>query len=762
MSVDFTKTASRTFGLSQNLILLAFACALFSSAMLMFGIQPLFAKFVLPRLGGSPAVWSVALVFFQGILVLGYAYAHLLTKLTQPRTAAMIHTAVMLAAIACLPIAYPEGWTEVPATNVPFWVLSLFAVGVGFPAFAISANAPLLQSWFSRTGHRHAADPYFLYGASNIGSFIGLMAYPFILEPVFQLQTQSLVWSGGFVILAAMIGICGFIVAQLCTTSNNTAADGQSAAQATSIKAAPVTWTERFTWMALAMIPSGLLVGVTAYITTDLASAPFLWIIPLAMFLATFVITFQRTPVISHARIRQLHVLIVAPVAVLLVSPFMSGLLSLVVHLAVFFICAMLCHGELVRRRPASVHLTEFYMLMSIGGVMGGLFASLIAPNIFSTIHEYPILLAATFLCNPLIWNKANKLSLQKDWPLAVLALLVVGMFVPLLTDFIHWAWFSGIVIFTISAYLLRNNPRAQAAAVASGMFLVALYQPYSDELVRVRSFFGVSSVVSADNGRAHVLKHGTTDHGREIRLDASGNRLESRPEGTRYYHQRGAIVAAFDAIRQKSGRIDDAMIVGLGAGSMACQRREGERWSYVEIDPEVIKLARDPKYFSFLEKCGESEGVILADGRLALEKARNAQFDLILMDAFSSDAIPVHLLTREAMALYRTKLKQDGAMVLHISNRHMELRSVVDAMAKAEGLVAYFNDRAGPGWPTDESKYEADASVAVVAANMQALGGILDDERWQPLKAENLPEAWTDSYSNIIGAIWRKKTSTD
>ena len=731
-------------------VLAVFVGTLFTSALLLFGVQPMFAKMVLPKLGGSAAVWSVALVFFQGVLLLGYAYAHLLTSFLRPRPAVIAHLAVLAAALAFLPIAYPAGWDDVPQSGVQLWVLSLFAVGVGVPFFAVSASAPLLQYWFSKTGHPHGRDPYFLYGAGNIGSIAALLLYPFLLEPLVPLDTQSQLWTAGYVILGAMIMACGLVLRRMTIRD----ADPRKADPAPSVSTRKPAAADRLWWVALAMVPSGLLVGVTAYISTDLVASPLLWVLPLALFLLTFVVTFQRNPVLKHASVLRVHSLIVATALTAMFMPH-TGLYMAALHLGAFFISAMVCHGELVNRRPDAEHLTEFYLWMSFGGVLGGLFAGLIAPHIFSQVFEYPILMLAVFLVRRDTWSDGISLDRHRVLAIAVLAAVAAGLLFEPTRHAPDEVRLAGIGLMVVGIMLLNGAPLAQTGLLAASLLLVTAYGLNQDTIERARSFYGVNAVVLQKEGRYRVLNHGTTMHGAQRVLNGNGTAAQGRPEPLTYYQTNGPIAAAIDGMRVK-GPLGNIAVIGLGAGSMACHRRQGERWKFFEIDRKVVDLARNPVMFSFLSECGESDGIVVGDGRVTLAAEPDAAYDVILLDAFSSDTIPVHLLTREAVALYFAKLKPGGALVFHISNRHMELATVVAAVARSHGALTYSNRLGADLWKVDPEQYKLQALVAVVGKRPEDLGTLQVDSRWFRV-ADNIGLApWTDGYSSILGAIFR------
>src|SRR3954469_17812796 len=371
----------------NRLVLVVYTAAIFVSALLLFSVQPLFTKMVLPRLGGSPAVWSVAMVFFQSLLLGGYAYAHFLMQLRNRTIPVAIHLVLLGCAMTTLPLSIASGWGEPPSSGYALWLLGLFAVSIGLPFFALAANNPLLQAWFVRTGHPDGPDPYFLYASSNIGSFLALLSYPVLLEPIFTLRTQNLIWTGLYGVLIVLIAACGVLLlrapANLVVEQRN---DAPTAAPG---------WALRLRWIFLAAVPSGLLIAVTAHISTDVAAAPLLWVLPLSLYLLTWVLVFQSRPLLPHKWMLALQPLALAGVIVLLaVGGEQKLLLTLIGHQLCFFVIAMACHGELARTRPAARYLTGFYVALSFGGMVGGLFAGLVAPFTFSWVAEYPILLA--------------------------------------------------------------------------------------------------------------------------------------------------------------------------------------------------------------------------------------------------------------------------------------------------------------------------------------------------------------------------------
>src|SRR5258705_1280988 len=395
----------------NRLVLVVYTAAIFVSALLLFSVQPLFTKMVLPRLGGSPAVWSVAMVFFQSLLLGGYAYAHFLMQLRNRMLPVAIHLALLVVAMLTLPLSISSGWGDPPTSGYAFWLLGLFAVSIGLPFFALAANNPLLQAWFVRTGHPSGPDPYFLYASSNIGSFLALLSYPVLLEPMFTLRTQNLIWTGGYALLIVLIGACAVLLLRSPATA-------YVLAQTDDTDATAPPWSLRARWIFLAAVPSGLLIAVTAHISTDIAAAPLLWVLPLSLYLLTCVLVFQWRPLLPHQFMLTLKPLAITGVIVLLaVGGEQNLLLTLGGHQLCFFVIAMACHGDLARTRPAAKYLTGFYVALSFGGMIGGLFAGLIAPYTFSWIAEYPILLALAALCRPQGGNERFPRWSSWDWP---------------------------------------------------------------------------------------------------------------------------------------------------------------------------------------------------------------------------------------------------------------------------------------------------------------------------------------------------------
>ena len=742
----------------------------FLSALLLFAVQPMFAKTVLPVLGGSPSVWSVSVFFFQTALLVGYLYAHLLINKAPQHLTGYIHLAVCLAAAICLPIGMVSWMGEPPEGDPYLWQLGMFAASIGLPFMAVSANAPLLQAWFARTGHPNARDPYFMYAASNLGSLIALLGYPFLLEPAFGLSELTNLWAYAYGLLVLAIGGSFFLMrgAQAGGVPETAAA---APAGATDAPAAAPTLVNRLTWVGLAFVPSALVTAYTVHITTDVASAPLLWVIPLALYLLTFVLVFRDRPLIARETLLFLHLVALAVALIALAQYTNSWFIISITGLAVFITSALLAHRTLYEARPAPVHLTEFYLWMSLGGALGGMFTALVAPQIFSEIYEYPLLLALTMACRPGALSLSKERLKEEALPLAVIAAvgLAVIFAVPYIASSMRLPIFrqlgpTMIVVSVLTLVMLACVKNAPRQLVAAGTICLALVMLPSE--VRrgqaERSFFGVYRMqltLSGDRtGIFRTLVHGTTLHGAQRVADLKGKTVDDTVPTTYYYpgSPMGQTIAKRREILAAKGEKGRYGIVGLGTGSSSCHKQEGETFKFFEIDPTVIKIAKNPKNFTFISKCQPDIDIAIGDARLTIAKEADSSFDLFIIDAFSSDAIPVHMLTQEAVELFLKKLTPEGVVVLHTSNRYLDLNSVLAAIQKElpAGSVGMVMEDLQAG---RQSHPAQTGSIVVVFAKSEealkpykALKGVSD------LKDTGL-RAWTDDYSDILGAFWSR-----
>ena len=731
---------------SQTLMLAVFAAAIFLSAVLIFALQPMFTKMVLPALGGSPSVWSVAMVFFQAMLLAGYAYAHFLTRYLPMRFSVLVHLGVMIVATLALPLVIAQGWGRPPAQGEILWLLGLFTISIGLPFFALSANAPLLQAWFARTDHPAAKNPYFLYAASNAGSFLALLSYPFLIEPFLRLGNQTRFWTIGFYGLIALIVVCGLLVLRSRSlVSPPSYAGGKSRP----------TWRDALVWVVLAAVPSAFLIAVTAHMSTDVASSPLLWVVPLAFYLLTFVIVFQTKPAIPHRFALAMQPFLIALlVAVQTFSEIDYIFFVLAINIVAFFVTALVCHGELAQRRPAPRYLTEFFLWMSVGGVIGGISAGLIAPHVFNWVAEYPLLIVAGLLCRPGL-RRPKKKSEWLLWAIAIAltVLMVVSIRVwdiwPERTDFNAMI---GLVLLVAVIFLARE-PLKFAGAIAFALIIIKIYYIDGTNLDSLRSFFGVNRIYASSDGRFHVFLHGTTIHGAQKVLDQYGVPIAGRPETITYFHPESPMGRAFAAAHEKKRGPLRIAVVGLGAGTLACHTLPDDRLDMYEIDPAVVRIATDPTRFTYISACKPDTRIVVGDARITLGDAADGIYDVIVMDAFNSDSVPVHLLTREAMALYLKKLAPGGMVISHVMNRHMELASVVAGIARANGLVTWVSD--SDDVPQGEY-YIYNSTAAVVARTDEDLGTLVTSGQWRLQQPDSKQWDWTDDYSNIIGAMIR------
>ena len=724
-----------------------FALTLLVGAALLFVVQPMIAKMVLPLLGGSPAVWNTCMVFFQATLLAGYAYAHASTTWLRARRQAAVHAGLLLLPLFLLPLGISGAWvSSVPtATNPAPWLLGLLLATVGIPFFVVSSTAPLLQRWFAMSGHPTAGDPYFLYGASNVGSMLALLGYPLVVEPSLSLARQSAFWTMGYGMLVMLSLACAWMVwktshvdpkaAELLVDFDGTGRPGVA------------LWIR---WVALAFVPSSLMLGVTMYLTTDLAPIPLLWVIPLALYLLTFILVFARRPIPPHSwMVRALPMAVVVLAQIMCLKTTQS--LFIPVHLLTFFAVAMVCHGELVRHRPPARHLTAFYLAMSLGGVLGGIFNALVAPIAFVWVAEYPLALCLACLALPVA---GRLIARPMDRALDVIIPLAIGVLLSgVVMLLIRYGWQInslglkfGFGLAAFVCYIFKDRPVRFALGI--GAVLLASHSTdnnlYGRILCRERNFFGVLLVAQDDQGYYRRLIHGNTVHGQQS-LDPGRHR-----EPLTYYHRTGPIGQVFEWFAARPARRNVA-VIGLGAGTLACYATPDQCWTFYEIDPAIARIARDPRYFTYLsDSLARSSEVVLGDARLRLRDAPAAGYGLIVLDAFSSDAIPMHLLTREALRLYRGKLADGGLIAFHISNRYIDISPVLGILARDAGLVHRIRDDSAI--TPEQGRAGKDRSIWVVmAAHGADLGALLQDTRWKEAKSRPDQAAWTDDWSEIF-----------
>jgi hypothetical protein len=748
-----------------------FALTLFVSATLLFLVQPMMARMVLPLLGGTPAVWNTCMVFFQAVLLAGYAYAHFVPPWVGTRRHFFFHAALLLLPMLVLPIGVAGAWVPPEDANPIPWLAALLSVSVGLPFLVVATSAPLLQNWFSATGHTSAGDPYFLYGASNVGSMAALLGYPTLIEPFLSLQTQSRLWLAGYLLLIGLTLCCGWMAHR----AKVAAPTGPAKVPAPLPSPFPSRAT-RWHWLALAFVPSSLMLGVTTYFTTDIAAIPLLWVVPLAIYLGSFILVFARRSWLPPQFCRRAFPPMVLCLVFLMIGSGTHQLhtgVVMLIHLAVLFLAAMVCHGELARRRPTAEHLTTFYLYLSLGGVLGGMFNALVAPLLFTRVLEYPLVLLAACLLLPGVQAETAGAAAPPAprWRRLGLDLLGPGL-VGGLTAFLVLVFIpspaagggstvlanvpgglSALAVYVLPllvCFSWANRPVRFACGLGALLLASGACQEWQNQvLYRERGFFGDMHVRLDPTGQYIQMVHGTTLHGMQ-NLDPA-----RRGEPLTYFHRTGPIGQIFASREGGAGPIRRVGVTGLGVGVLASYARPDQHWTYYEIDPAVCRVAYDSAYFTYL-KDAESRGVrlnvVLGDARLKLAAADKAEYDLLALDAFSSDSVPVHLLTRQALQLYLSKLGRGGWLIFNISNRYLNLEPVLAALAKdadLTALVCYDQDLGVPG--------KNASSWIVMARTADELEALSPLPGWRAARCEPGVDLWTDDFSNLLRIfLWR------
>jgi hypothetical protein len=679
-------------------------------------------------------------MYFQSLLLFGYLYAHGSSRFLRPRAQVVLHLALLAACMVVLPLALPGGWTPPESGNVIPWLVGVLSVSLGPPFLVLSATAPLLQRWIASI-EPPVKNPYVLYAASNAGSFLGLLAFPLLLEPAFTLGEQSRLWTAGYVVALVAIAACGFLARRrfpLETVSWTEAAP------------APL-WIDRAKWVALAFVPSSLLLGVTTYLSTDVAATPLLWVIPLALYLLTFVIVFSnvgRAVTLPAALVHS--ALIIVLVLVFFWQESIGFKRGYALNLGAFAFTALVLHGALAESRPAPAHLTEFYLWMAFGGALGGAFTALLVPVIFESTRDYLMMLVVACFLRPRIRS-----GFLAEVPILGAASLTI---VPALALFavsklhltqanvlgISIFWAVSIVAAAI-AFAMQSRPLRFGLAIAAIAVAGYTVQTSRATLFTDRSFFGIYRVARATGG-VNVLYHGTTIHGAQFQDSAR------RLKPVTYYHPNGPVGDVFMKLRPQlpGNRFG---IVGLGTGSILCYSRPGDEWTFFEIDPHVEAIARNPLLFTFMSECAVKPRIVLGDARLTLAREPWGSYSMLVLDAFSSDAIPVHLLTREAFALYERVLADKGILMVHISNRRLDLEPVVGRLAKDAGLVATIRNHDVPN-ERQNTEYDYGSDWVVLARERADLGPLVAEDQWRDVAVDSRRRTWTDDYSNLLSVI--------
>ena len=747
-------TADRQSRPTLDALVLLYAATSFVTAALLFGMEPMVVKGLLPVLGGGAAVWTTAVAFFQLALLAGYFYAHAVPAWMSVRRHALLHVALLAAAVALLAPRPPTGWVA-PSDHTALWLFARLATTVGPLFVLLAATAPLVQRWLASTAHRSARDPYFLYAASNAGSLVALAAYPIAIEPLFGLTDQRRFWSAGAIVAVALLVACAVALRGASATSEP--ALGTDPTPASAGPTAAPSAAVRVRWLLLAAVPSSLLLSVTSYVTTDVIALPLLWVVPLALYLITFIVAFARRTRLRPRWMLRLQAVVLLPlVAEMFLRTDAAAWTLVPLHLFALFVTALVCHQTLASMRPPAAHATDFYLTLAAGGALGGLFNTFAAPVLFRGLYEYPICLVAAALLRPRATpgaaiedataeHRARRLDV--GLPLAIAALLSLGVVAERAVED-RFGLYPGLaVLIALVSVAGAAAIRFQARPLRFGLTLAAIlvagagYARGSERLVyAARSFYGAHRVVLEPPTRL-TLSHGNTKHGAQD-LDPARRR-----DPLAYYHRGGPIGAVMAGWQGRPQR-RRVVAVGLGTGAIAAYAAPGERWTFFEIDPEIVDIARDRGLFSYLTEAATPIEVALGDGRLSLAALPDASVGILVLDAFSSDAVPAHLLTREAVALDVRKLAAGGVIALHLSNRYLDLEPVVAGTVAELGLAALVRLDV-----PSESELRAGKQPSrwmVVARDPSDLSPLAADPRW--VRPARVADGWTDDMSNL----WR------
>ncbi|MEX2525726.1 MAG: fused MFS/spermidine synthase [Gammaproteobacteria bacterium] len=681
--------------------MLYFASTIFISAFLLFQVQPIIGRYILPWFGGSAAVWTVCMLFFQVMLLAGYAYSHFIRSALTIKKQILVHCSLLIVALLFLPITPDESMIPDSGDNPVTLILVLLFLTIGLPFGLVSASAPLFQHWFNRCYPDRS--PYRLYALSNAGSLLALLSYPFLVEPMLTLDAQAGLWSAGFVLFALGTVACARTTLQSAIPVTRKHAD--------TIRQHPLMPGDRFLWLLLAFCGSVLLLATTSRISQDVAVVPFLWILPLSLYLLSFILCFDKPrwyqrrlwfPVYAVALLSGMYV--IGP------GSDDSIILQIASYSLLMFAGCMVCHGELVRSKPHPEHLTAFYLYIAAGGALGGAFVGLIAPLWFNDYLELPLV-----------------------WTLIVLS--------------------AGLCLFRDKQYTSSGKGVGTqvlwgAAGGLAGIIIMTLFEMENEHVVDMeRNFYGVLRIqdIPVDNPLSHVrfrkLLHGSITHGAQVVGDQ-----ELSQAATTYYAESSGIGIAIAAMRKQQPKLDIG-VVGLGVGTMAALTRIGDHLRFYEINPQVVNMAKN--YFTYLRHSSAEFEIIMGDARISMDREQKRNYDVLAIDAFSGDAIPVHLLTEEAFGIYLDHLRDNGILAVHISNRHLDLRPVIYAAADAYSLDALTVSNPDS---TDGLVYESD--WVLLGRNLDIDPDVAADKGTVTARFSGTLLRWTDNYSNLLGVL--------
>ena len=739
-----------------------FAATIFVSATLLFACQPLVARMIVPLLGGAPSVWIVCSLCFQALVLGGYAYAHVVTSRLSLRAQVVMQVAIIAIALMTLPVSIDEKLAlELTAKSYSLGVLAVLLRSVGLPFFVLSTSAPLVQRWFAEAGEK---DPYFLYAASNAGSMLALLGYPFVIEPLLGLADQSRALFVGYAVYGVLIAICAVTLVRRARSAPIAISLGVPAVAIDDVDPTPESerWKQRLLWLGLSFAPSSLLLGVTDFITTDIASIPLLWVVPLATYLATFIVAFAKKEVLSRRFVARAFALVAGVTVMSMIAEVVRpAWLIVMFHVGLLFIAGVACHGALASRRPHVSRLTEFFLLMSVGGVLGGIFNGLVAPAIFRDLYEYPIAIFAAGLGRALVMRDdpetkkettARGLGLGLVLPASALLLTLIVRAVKKDVSIPAYAVLFGIA--AVTAFVWSTKYPIRFAVAIAGLLLCTIgFGPSASDLLhKERDFFGTLKVRTVDDGKFRILTFGTTIHGAQY-TDPSRSRspvINFHPSGPA-----GDLMGPLpDDPAYSSAPPRRIGVIGLGIGGLTGYARPGDEWTYFELNPAIVRVAKE--HYTLLSSMPERTklDIEVGDARLRLRDGAAARFDVLVMDAFSSDAIPVHLMTREAIAVNVRAMVPGGLLIAHVSNRHLALAPVVAALAKDAGLHAIVRWD-GRVTAEQEKGFKTASLWTAMSADPARLEAIkAKSPGWKTLDAPPGQKIWTDDYADVLGAM--------
>lgn len=751
---------------------------IFLSAFLLFQVEPILVKYLLPWFGGTSAVWTTSLLFFQLVLLAGYAYSHIVGTRMRPRNQAWSHLTLVLISLLLMgitalewrsPITPGSNWHPVDADSPVLDLLALLTVSIGLPYFVLSATAPLLQSWFARD--YRGVSPYRLYSLSNLGSLLALMSYPFVVEPNLSVRSQALIWGALYAGFATGIMLCA--ARHISSPKRGEITETAAANDATHLNP---TWTVYALWILLAAFASIMLFGTTSQLTQDVAPIPLLWVLPLALYLLSFIICFENERWYARGIFHPAFGVTIVLGCIVLTNPYSGIVRQIVIYSALLFCACMVCNGELVRLRPHSKDLTAFYLMVSVGGAIGGICAAIIAPHIFLDYWEFQLAIAGSAVLLFVVLLREDDSWVHRRAPLVELAIFAVALFLPELTgDVTHQTRFVYNAAVTTSIALMgmvalrrrdtglfRRPGSLMQFALAIGLvvlakvLLITVRAGLRNSQIASRNFYGTLAVIKNDASSPqwynYAMRNGRIFHGWQY------PEADKRSEPTSYYGRSSGIgLLMLERSRHARPASPEGQfrvgIVGLGIGTIAAYGRPGDYIRYYEINPDVIKVAADPHgYFTFLRDSRAKIDVIRGDARLSMQRElRNGEpqrFDVLVIDAFSGDAIPVHLITKEAMDVYLREVKPDGVIAFHVTNGYLDLRPVVKELAR------HFNLRAAWVHDVPDSRMYTISDWVLVARNDHVLGQAEIAAHLRPLDSVREVRLWTDDYSNLFEVL--------